>query len=141
MSDNLSQTEECMIRCFRKVCSVAMSAWFWTWTSGLIYANELRKILYTQPDTDLNSPVSEVLIDQSGIRLIGTDAEDLVIGATAIQSDGTEKIIDEMFLYERTTSTTAGDLLSHCGFSSDRETTLSLILASGPMLKFGWDDE
>lgn len=102
--EGLSQTEQCIIRCYRRVSAFVTEMWFWAWTTALISANKAREILSQKPITP-------------------TEKEDIIpLVVTACTEDGGE-IAD--IPYDGETSTAA--LLEKAGIATSHGATTTVL--------------
>ena len=136
--DSLSPTEECLIRCYRKVYSFVEVGWFWFWVNALIYTNQVREFFM---------PYSPPLVQGRSLSestsLVGDVAREHVIAATVIQVDGTEEDFDEGILiqYQPTHAcTTVRDIMKNTKYSEMDTIRLSIILTDGSVNIYSWDD-
>ena len=136
----LSPTEECMIRCYRKVYQFASDSWFWLWTTALIYGNKLREMMYND-SSDIVLP--SIPVSSGDTYLIGQFARDNVVAATLVKLDGSEIDFDESYLSEHTdTPVTAGDIIQKSCIENTSDSSgvcLSVIMLDGSTHKYTWD--
>lgn len=134
----LSPTEECLIRCYRKVYSFVEVSWFWIWTNTLIYTNQVREMLI--PDT---APLVQMRPSSEPVCLFGETARDNVVAATILHPDGTEEDFDEEILVQYQPSqshTTVRDIMKDTKYAEMDTIRLSIILSDGSINIFSWDD-
>jgi len=137
---SLSPTEECMIRCYRKVYKFANDAWFWLWTTALIYTNKLREMIYGTTSATL-SPITIMSSDSDIIYIVGDFAKEHVIASTIILSDGSEVDFDESHIQEyNDVPVTAGQILSMNDIKHSPDIRLSVIMSDGKTCIYSWDE-
>jgi hypothetical protein len=138
----LSPTEECMIRCYRKVYKFASDSWFWLWTTALIYGNKLREMMYNDsPDIVIPS----IPVSSGDTYIIGQFARDNVVAATLVNLDGSEVDFDESYLTGHTdTPVTAGDIIQKSSTEDTSDSSgmrLTVIMLDGSTHTYTWDEQ
>lgn len=125
----LDTTEECLIRCYRKVKHFSQVAWFWTWTTLLIYTNHFRETIWNPSVNSIHQYYEYVLINygyhsQNNHTNANTETDTKIpfMIANIVQTDTLEEIetlsCDTIQMFIKPT-TTWGDILSNRDIVSD----------------------
>lgn len=135
----LSPTEECMVRCYRKMYRFTMDGWFWLWTTTLIYANQLRELLC---DDVYDNVLPSVIMSTADTYIIGEFAKDNIVAATLVLPDDSEVDFNETHLSEHTDiPITAGDIIEKYTELESDKIRLSVIMMDGSTRQYGWNDQ